>query len=83
MEHCRNWHSHRLTTSECRRHKGLKQVQQTVSAERGANITMVALSVIPEVIAHPSLFFLERISYHECLVTAGPLGCLGLAHPSS
>ncbi|KZS22067.1 Uncharacterized protein APZ42_010963 [Daphnia magna] len=61
--------------------KGLKQVQQTVSNERGVNTTMVAFisddgTHIPLVYIFPRKNFLSSMSCHR------PPGCLALAHPS-
>lgn len=61
--------------------KGMKQVQQTVSAERGVNTTMLAFicaagTHCPPVFIFPRKNFLASMSIH------GPPGCLGLAHPS-
>lgn len=61
--------------------KGLKQVQETVSHERGENTTMLAFvsaasTQIPPVIIFP------RKKFPPSMTTAGPLGCGGIAHPS-
>ena len=61
--------------------KGLKQVQQTVSAERGVNTTMVAF--ISDSGSHcPPVFIFPRKNFISSMSRHGPPGCLGLAHPS-
>ena len=61
--------------------KGLKQVQQTVSHERGVNTTMLAF--ISATGTHiPPVFIFPRKKFLPTMTSAGPSGCLGLAHPS-
>lgn len=61
--------------------KGLKQVQQTVSAERGVNTTIVGF-ISDSCINCPSVFIFKRKNFLQSMSRHGPPGCFGLAHPS-
>ncbi|XP_032790742.2 uncharacterized protein LOC116927786 [Daphnia magna] len=61
--------------------KGTKQVQQTVSAERGVNVTMLAFinaggGWVPPVFVFPW----KKVA--PTMFQNGPLGCIGLPHES-
>ena len=63
--------------------KGLKQVQQTVSHERGVNTTMIGFisaSGTPRRI--PPVYIFPRKKFLPAMTNGGPAGCVGLAHPS-
>lgn len=61
--------------------KGLKQVQQTVSAERGVNTTMIAF--VSSSGSHcPPVYIFPRKNFLLSMSRDGPTGCLGLAHPT-
>ena len=61
--------------------KGSKQVSQTVSAERGENVTMLGfISATGQ--ALPPVFIFPRVKVNDRLFREGPTGCLGLSHPS-
>ncbi|KZS10313.1 Uncharacterized protein APZ42_025241 [Daphnia magna] len=61
--------------------RGLQQVQQTVSRERGVNTTMIAF--ISASATHiPPVFIFPHVKFISRMTERGPPGCLGLAHPS-
>ncbi|XP_045028993.1 MFS-type transporter clz9-like [Daphnia magna] len=59
--------------------KGTKQVQQTVSAERGTNVTMLAF-VNAAGGSVPPVFIFPRKKLLPVMFEKGPSGCIGLAH---
>ena len=61
--------------------RGLKQVQQTVSHERGVNTTMIAF-VSAGGTQIPPVYIFPRVKFVKRMTDRGPPGCLGLAHPS-
>ena len=59
----------------------MKQVQQTVSHERGQNVTILAL--ICDIGTHcPPVYIFPREKFRPKMSRNGPPGCLGMAHPS-
>ncbi|KZS01553.1 Uncharacterized protein APZ42_001751, partial [Daphnia magna] len=60
---------------------GTKQVQQTVSAERGTNVTMLAF-ISASGTTVPPVFVFPRKKVLPPMYESGPLGCIGLAHNS-
>lgn len=61
--------------------RGLQQVQQTVSRERGVHTTMIAF--ISASATHiPPVFIFPHVKFISRMTERGPPGCLGLAHPS-
>ena len=61
--------------------KGMKQVQQTVSHERGQNVTILAF--ICAIGTHcPPVYIFPRAKFRPEMSCNGPPGCLGMAHPS-
>ena len=61
--------------------KGLKQVQQTVSAERGVNTTIVGF-ISDTGISCPPVYIFPRKNFLSAMTERGPPGSLGLAPPS-
>ncbi|KZR97387.1 Uncharacterized protein APZ42_007774 [Daphnia magna] len=61
--------------------RGTKQVQQTVSVERGVNVTMLAF-INAAGVSVPLVFVFPRKKNFPTMFEEGPLGCLGLAHES-
>ena len=61
--------------------KGTKQVQQTVSAERGENVTMLCfVSASGQTI--PPVYVFPRVKTPDKMFQDGPPGCVGLGHRS-
>ncbi|XP_045035975.1 uncharacterized protein LOC116932523 [Daphnia magna] len=61
--------------------KGTRQVQQTVSAERGTNVTMLAF-ISASGTTVPPVFGFPRKKVLPPMYESGPLVCIGLAHDS-
>ena len=61
--------------------KGLKQVQQTVSNERGVNTTMLAF-VSASGTSIPPVYIFPRKKLLASMGKEGPTGCLAIAHSS-
>lgn len=57
------------------------QVQQTVSAERGENVTMLAFTSADGK-SIPPVFIFPRKKLKPEMYDCGPVGCLGLCHQS-
>ena len=60
---------------------GQKQVGQTVSAERGQNVTAVCFASASGATI-PPVFIFPRVNFIPRMTNEGPPGCLGLANPS-
>ena len=61
--------------------KGVKQIGQLTSAERGSHITMcAAVNALGN--SMPPMFVFPRVNYHDHFVRDGPAGCIGASHPS-
>lgn len=56
------------------------KVQQTVSAERGVNVTMLAFVNAVGGTIPPVFVFPRKKKPNPQLSTDGPIGCLGLVH---
>ncbi len=61
--------------------KGMKQVNQTVSHERGVNTTMLGF-VSAAGNSIPPVFIFPRKNFLASMIAGGPTGCKNLAHPS-
>lgn len=57
-------------------------MQQTLSAERGVNFTMLAFIINAVGGSLPPVFVFARQKVAPSLFEKGPLGCFGLAHES-
>lgn len=74
-----------MTTVQCPKKvvapKGTKQIGAIVSQECGQLVTVaVAVNAVGNCL--PPAFIFPRVHCEEHFVRGGPLGCLGLAHPS-
>lgn len=61
--------------------KGVKQVGQVTSAERGELVTMCCI-VSATGQAIPPVFIFPRVNYRDLMMTGAPEGSLGLVNPS-
>jgi len=61
--------------------KGMKQVGALTSGERGSLVT-VELAVSASGNSVPPMFMFPRVRFHDHFIHDGPVGSIGVAHPS-